>query len=60
MIAWRARIGSIQPSLGDTFAYEFYKIVPEGVGLVTTSTNIRELTEAEFERAIGELSLIHI
>ncbi len=54
MIAWRARIGSIQPSLGDTFPYEFYRIVPEGVGLVTTSTNIRELTEAEFERALGE------
>ncbi len=54
MIGWRARIGSIQPSRGDTFIYEFYRIAPEGVVLVTTSTNIRELTEAEFERALGE------
>lgn len=54
MIGWRARIGSIQPSRGDTFTYEFYKIAPDGVVLVTTSTNIRELTEAEFERALGE------
>jgi maleate isomerase len=54
MIGWRARIGSIQPSRGDTFTYEFYKMAPEGVVLVTTSTNIRELTEAEFERALGE------
>lgn len=54
MIGWRARIGSIQPSRGDTFTYEFYKMAPEGVVLVTTSTNIRELTDAEFERALGE------
>jgi maleate isomerase len=54
MIGWRARIGSIQPSRGDTFTYEFYKMAPEGVVLVTTSTNIKELTDAEFERALGE------
>ena len=54
MIGWRARIGSIQPSRGDTFTYEFYKMAPEGVVLVTTSTNIRELTDKEFERALGE------
>lgn len=54
MIGWRARIGSIQPSRGDTFVYEFYRMAPEGVVIVTTSTNIRELTEAEFERALGE------
>ena len=54
MIGWRARIGSIQPSRGDTFTYEFYKMAPDGVVLVTTATNIKELTEAEFERALGE------
>lgn len=54
MIGWRARIGSIQPSRGDTFTYEFYKVAPEGVVLVLTSTNIRELTESEFERALSE------
>jgi len=54
MIGWRARIGSIQPSRGDCFTYEFYKLAPEGVVLVTTSTNIKELTESELERAFGE------
>jgi len=54
MLGWRARIGSIQPSRGDTFTYEFYKLAPEGVVLVTTATNIRELTPEEFQRALGE------
>ena len=54
MIGWRARIGSIQPSRGDTFAYEFYKVVPEGVVLVMTATNIKELTKSELERALTE------
>ena len=54
MIGWRARIGSIQPSRGDTFAYEFYQMVPQGVVLVMTATNIKKLTVDEFERALGE------
>jgi maleate isomerase len=54
MIGWRARIGSIQPSRGDTFAYEFYKMVPEGVVLAMTATNIKKLTIDEFERALSE------
>ncbi|MFC1815661.1 aspartate/glutamate racemase family protein [Thermodesulfobacteriota bacterium] len=54
MIGWRARIGAIQPSRGDTFAYEFYKIAPDGVVLVMTVTNVRELTESELARAMGE------
>ena len=54
MIGWRARIGSIQPSRGDTFAYEFYQMVPKGVVLVMTATNIKKLTVDEFERALGE------
>ena len=31
MYGWRARIGFIAPSRMDSFIYEFYKIVPEGV-----------------------------
>jgi len=54
MIGWRARIGSIQPSRGDTFAYEFYQMVPRGVVLVMTAANIKKLTSDEFERALGE------
>ena len=54
MIGWRARIGSIQPSRGDTFTYEFYQMVPKGIVLVLTSTNITKLVPSEFERAWGE------
>ncbi|MFC1815974.1 aspartate/glutamate racemase family protein [Thermodesulfobacteriota bacterium] len=54
MIGWRARIGAVQPSRGDTFSYEFYKMAPDGVVLVMAVTNVRELTEAELERALGE------
>ncbi|MBI2539525.1 MAG: maleate cis-trans isomerase [Deltaproteobacteria bacterium] len=30
MYGWRGRIGLIFPSRGDTFVYEFYKMLPEG------------------------------
>ena len=54
MLGWRARVGNIDPSRGETFAYEFYQMVPKGVVLVSTSTNLRELTVAELERVLSE------
>jgi len=54
MLGWRARIGNINPSAGETFAYEFYQMVPKGVVLVLTSTNLKQLTVAELERTLGE------
>ena len=29
MYGWRARIGHVAPSRGDTLVYEFYKIFPK-------------------------------
>lgn len=54
MNGWRAKIGSVQPSNGGIFSYEFYKIAPEGVLLVTTSTNVQALTKSELERAFSQ------
>ena len=54
MTGWRARIGNIDPSRGETFTYEFYQIAPKDVVLISTSANLKQLTVAEIERALGE------
>ncbi|HXG51141.1 MAG TPA: hypothetical protein VNN77_07045 [candidate division Zixibacteria bacterium] len=37
MFGYRARIGYISPSVVELNAYDFYRIVPEGVGLVAVN-----------------------
>src|ERR1043166_3099562 len=65
MYGWRARIGNISPTVcAEIFPYEFYRVAPEGVTLVTTNLVIRdarESTEVEaswdkFDSAIESLS----
>ena len=51
MYGWRARIGKISPSRSDTFTYEFYKIVPEGVVLVLSGFTIFNLVADDIEMA---------
>ena len=51
MYGWRGRIGKISPSRSDTFTYEFYKIVPEGVVLVLSGFTIFNLVRDDIERA---------
>ncbi len=51
MYGWRARIGKISPGRSDTFTYEFYKIVPEGVVLVLSGFTLFELVKEDIERA---------
>ena len=55
MLGWRGRIGSIDPSRGEIFAYEFYQIVPKDIVLIQTAVNIKQLTVEELERGLGEL-----
>lgn len=38
MYGWRARIGHVAPSRGDTLLYEFYKMFPEGFKPAVTSS----------------------
>ena len=51
MDSWRARIGKISPSRGDTYVYEFYRMVPENILLTVISTTVKKLTSDDFARA---------
>ena len=51
MYGWRARVGFIAPSRGDTFNYEFYKIVPEGVVLIMSGMTFYSLSPDNFKLA---------
>ena len=55
MIGWRARIGYISPANAECSVYEFYKIVPEGVSLVTTCLSIKDLVPEELEAALRKV-----
>jgi maleate cis-trans isomerase len=47
MYGWRARIGNISPSTcAEIHPYEFYRVAPEGVTLVSTNLVIRDAREA--------------
>jgi len=47
MYGWRARIGVVFPSRGDTYMYEFYRVVPAGVILVPAVIGLFNLTQKE-------------
>lgn len=47
---WRARIGMVHPSRGDTLMYEYYRAAPAGVVIVPAALNLRELSSAELDR----------
>ncbi len=52
MYGWRARIGTVFPSRGDSFIYEFYQVVPKGVVLVPSIVGLFNLTKQELGTAI--------
>jgi len=57
MYGHRARIGyTSPPAVTETFAYEFYKIVPAGVTLAVTTLNIVHMTQDELEEG-AQMSL---
>lgn len=54
MYGHRARIGYTSPPyLTETFPYEFYRMVPDGVTLVLTTLAIKRLTGEETARSVG-------
>ena len=55
MLGWRARIGHVAPSRGDTFVYEFYRILPEGFMLLNTTGTIRRLVDDHLERQLERI-----
>jgi maleate isomerase len=54
MYGWRGRVGFISPPLmTEMVPYEFYQMVPEGVGLLVTCMGLEELTTEEMDRVLG-------
>jgi hypothetical protein len=55
MYGWRARIGNISPTVcAEIFPYEFYRVAPKGVTLVTTNLVIRDAGESSKVEASWE------
>jgi maleate isomerase len=55
MYGWRARIGHVAPSRGDTLVYEFYKMFPEGFMILNTTGTVRQLVDADFEHQLERI-----
>ena len=55
MYGWRARVGHVAPSRGDTLVYEFYRMLPEGFQLLNSTGTIRQLVDTDFERQLGRI-----
>lgn len=53
MYGWRGRFGHVSPALHDTQGLEFEQLLPKGVMVVTTTLNVQNLVEAEFDRAFN-------
>jgi len=55
MYGWRARIGHVAPSRGDTLVYEFYKMLPEGFMILNTTGTVRQLVDSDFENQLQRI-----
>src|SRR3972149_9531393 len=55
MYGWRAKIGHVAPSRGDTLVYEFYRMLPEGFMILNSPGTIRQLVDADFERQLQRI-----
>jgi maleate cis-trans isomerase len=51
MYGWRARIGHVAPSRGDTLVYEF----PEGFMMLNTTGTVRQLVDGDFEKQLHRI-----
>ena len=61
---WRGKIGKLNPTIiASTFVYEFYKVAPPGVMLLTRNLAVKDVRDsadldasvAQVEQAVGEL-----
>src|SRR5688572_11815188 len=55
MYGWRARIGHVAPSRGDTLVYEFYKMFPEGFMMLNTTGTVRPLVDNDFAKQLQRI-----
>jgi maleate isomerase len=55
MYGWRARIGHVAPSRGDTLVYEFYKMFPDDFMILNTTGTVRHLVDEDFEHQLERI-----
>ena len=55
MFGYRARIGYISPSVMELYAYDFYRIVPKGVGLIAVTCMVEGWKEDAYQRALAQV-----
>ena len=55
MYGWRAKVGHVAPSRGDTLVYEFYRMLPEGFMILNSTGTIRQLIDADLERQLQRI-----
>lgn len=55
MFGYRARIGYISPSVIELNAYDFYRIVPDGVGLIAVACMVEGWKEDAYRQALSQV-----
>ena len=55
MFGWRKRIGGISPTVMEVVPYDFYRMVPDGIGLVGITCNIEFWDNENFDQALAKL-----
>ena len=55
MFGWRARIGYVCPSVFEMIAYDFYRLVPPGVGLVGVTCMIEGWRDDAYKKGLKDL-----
>lgn len=55
MFGYRARIGYISPSVIELNAYDFYRIVPEGVGMIGVACMVGGWKEDAYKQALAQV-----
>mgnify|MGYP001602913394 FL=1 len=55
MFGYRARIGYISPSVIELNAYDFYRIVPEGVGMIGVACMVGGWKEEAYKQALAQV-----
>jgi arylmalonate decarboxylase len=50
---WRARIGFIVPTVVELKAHDFYRMAPEGVGMVAVTCNIEGWSKDQYDAALA-------
>jgi maleate isomerase len=55
MFGYRARIGFISPSVIELRAYDFYRIVPKGVGMIAVTCMVEDWKDEAYQKALAKV-----